>query len=614
MRRVRYSGWYLQVSSANVVEQALEALRGVGSPTDVAQSTREAAAEIERVWQRRPFVAGLDGNLVARGELVNLLVGDNVLDPFRRALGCPPLRLERGEAVCYRVVRRDDTSEDKVLPPPEPRDDDAERERRAEAARGELAEHETERDDIERALPVLARRRPALWAIWLWPVYWLLGIVHRGRLRAWHAARHAVEDARRRLSSIEDLVVIRAQRELAAREAYYAELRALCGGGTAGADIRQIELDVPAMPANVGLVELMGELRASAEVDAVLVVERDALYAPVAGGTKVRLGEAQAVIADLPELLARARASRLGRRARKKLASIRRDVERELARREEQFDARLKKLYKLALPLDKAGFRAAQLARVAPQISASINAVIEHASVHLGTELAQLAESWLAAVTSAASGDQLKSANATIEEQWPPAAKRIADEVRVLVTGGAGGIARDLYPEIVSALAAHGLGDEHLRAPKRAPEVDAVPILPSFVAPATFALGGSWLGGLFKSFEAKKTDTRGKLQTRIAHIREVATAELLDAEPRLHAAVARSLAAQLEIAMEAQQSWHQQAVADEQAAIARDREALAPQLESRDALARAEDEITRLVDALDAEQPAIAAAAVAAAS
>jgi hypothetical protein len=597
-----------------VVEQALAALRGVGSPTDVAQSTRETAAEIERVWQRRPFVAALEGNLVARGELVNLLVGDRVLDPFRRALGCPPLRLERGEVVCYRVVRRDDTSEDKVLPPPEPRDDDDERERRAQVVRDELAGHEEERDTIERALPVLARRRPAPWAFWLWPIFWLLGLVHRQRLRTWQTARRAVEDARHRLSGLEDAVLLREQREQAAREAYYAELRALCGGGAAGADIRQIELDVPSMPANVELVELMGELRASADFDAVLVVERDALYAPMPDGTKVRLGDPATVIADLPALLARARASRLGRRARDKLASVRRDIERELARSEDGFDARLKKLYKLALPLDQAGFRAAQLARVAPQISASINAVIEHASVHLGTELAQLGQAWLASVTGATSGDQLKAAIAAIEEQWPAAAIRIADEVRVLVTGGAGGVARDLCPEIVSSLAAHGLGGEHLRAPKLAPEVDPVPILPSLTAPATFALGGSWLGGLFKSLDAKKSDTRGKLEARIAHIREVATAELLDAEPKLHAAVSRSLVAQLDTAMTAQQSWYQQAVADEHAAIAHDREALAPQLASREALARAEAEIARLVDALDAEQPAIAAAAVAAAS
>ncbi len=433
-------------------------------------------------------------------------------------------------------------------------------------------------------------------------------------LSAWRAATHAAGDAQRRLASIEGVAIERERRERDARDAYYRELRALCGGGSPGSDVRQIELDVPGMPANVELVELMGELRASADVDAVFEVERDALYAPLPDGSRISLGAPAAVIAELPALLARARASRLGRRARDKLAAARLELERELARREEQFEARLKKIYKLALPLDRASFRDAQLARVKPQIVASVNAVMEHSSVHMGTELAQLAESWLSAVTEATTGDQLKAAIANIEEQWPAAAARIADEVRVLVMGGAGGVARDLQADTVSALAAHGLPEEHLRTPQRAPDIEPVQILPSLATPMTFALAGSWLGGLFKSFDGKKTETRDKLDARIAHIREVAAAELLDAEPELHAAVARALAGQLDTAIDAHATWYQQTVADEQASVARDREALGSQLASRDALARAEADVAALLAAHDAEQPAIAAAAIASAS
>jgi hypothetical protein len=184
----------------------------------------------------------------------------------------------------------------------------------------------------------------------------------------------------------------------------------------------------------------------------------------------------------------------------------------------------------------------------------------------------------------------------------------------MLVMGGAGGIARDLYVETVSALRAHGLPEEHLKTPKRAPEVQPVEILPSLANPTTFTLGGNWFAGLFKSFDAKKTELREKVGARIERIREIAVAELLNAEPKLHAAVMQSLAAQLDTAIEHQQIWHQQVVADENEAIAKDREAVAPLVSSRDALISAGAQLAQLVGTLATEQPAVAAAAVAAAS
>ena len=93
------------VTARTIVDQALGALRSISFPDDVAKTTRDAAGEIERAWQRRPLTAGLEGNLVARSELVNLLAGERMLDPFRRALGSPPLRLQRGPVPRFRIVR-----------------------------------------------------------------------------------------------------------------------------------------------------------------------------------------------------------------------------------------------------------------------------------------------------------------------------------------------------------------------------------------------------------------------------------------------------------------------------------------------------------------------------
>jgi hypothetical protein len=297
-----------------------------------------------------------------------------------------------------------------------------------------------------------------------------------------------------------------------------------------------------------------------------------------------------------------------------KLGLARARIESEINRTEALFRARLQKIGKLALPIDKREFSVAQLQRVRPMLGASVNAVMEHASVHMGSERAQLGSGWLATLSNASSGDALKAAIATIEEQWPVAATRIAEEVRMLVMGGASGVARDLYVETVSALRAHGLPEEHLKTPKRAPEVEPVQLLPSLVEPSTFTLGGNWLAGLFRSFDARKTDVRDKVQARIERIREFAAAELLDAEPALTAAVMHSLSAQLDTAIELQEAWHQQAMLDEQAAIAKDRDALAPLIKCRDTVITVGAQLAQHVATLATEQPAVAAASVAAAS
>lgn len=603
------------MTARTVVEQALAALRSVSFPDDVARDARDIAVEIDRAWQRSPFVAGLDGTLVARSELVNTLVGEQVLDPFRRALGSAPLRIRRGAVMKYRVLRADDTTHEATMPEPEPRDGDAELDGRAAEARDELLSHETALATVERKLPMVVRKRPAIWAIWLWPLRWILGLVHRTTVGSWRLTQQLVRETQKKLAGIEGFVAARDRRERDAREAYYRDLRLLCGGGEPGKDVREIELTIPSgLPDSVELVELMGELRASADIDAVIVVERDALYAPTPDGERVRLGGIDDTIAELPALLARARSLTLARRAMTKLGAARARVESEINRTESLFRARIQKLGKLALPIDTREFHAAQLRRIRPMLAASINAVMEHAAVHMGSELAQLGSGWHDAIVGASSSDMLKTAVNTIEEQWPAQAKRIAEEVRMLVIGGAGGVARDLYVETVSTLRAHGLPEEHLKVPKRAPEVTPVDILPSLANATTFTLGGNWFTGLFKSFDARKTDVRDKVKARIEHIREVAAAELLDAEPKLHASVTQSLAAQLDTAIELQQSWHAQALSDEHAAIEKERETLAPLAKSRETIVGAGSQLAQLVGTLATEQPAVAAAAVAAAS
>ena len=146
----------------------------------------------------------------------------------------------------------------------------------------------------------------------------------------------------------------------------------------------------------------------------------------------------------------------------------------------------------------------------------------------------------------------------------------------MLVAGGVGGVARDLYPEIVAPLREHGLPEQHLGMPKRAPAVGAVPILPSLANPSTAKVGGSWFTGLFKSFDTRRSEVREQVHARVEHLREVAAAELLDAEPKLHAAIGQALAVELGRALDLQREWYTQRLASEHEAVEAERTKLLP--------------------------------------
>ena len=605
----------MSVTSSKLVEQAVAALRGIATPAELQKSVRDIADDLERAWQRSPFVVGLAGDLVARSELVNLVAGERVLDASARVLGCAALRVRRASITRYRTLRADSTVDIKVIPDAEPADDGTYGQR-ADQVRAEIDLHETSLAAVETKLPALVRTEPRPWAFWLWIVRWILLLVHRSAIESWHARQRKLADARRRLAGVEGFSEQRDERDRNARDHYFAGLRIVASGGTAGQGVREVELELAngVLPEGVELLELTGETRAGADVDAVIVVERDGLYAPVTTGAPVRIGDALEVIPALPQLLARARALTLARRARDKLGLARAEIDLEISRVEAGFTGRLERINELALTVDRESFTQMQLERMRPMISASVNAVMEHASTHMGAELAELGNGWITSIKSASTSDELKVAHAKIEEQWPVQARRIAEEVRVLVTGGAAGVARDLYAETVSPLRAHGLPEEHLKTPRRAPEVPAVAILPALANPATFVLGGNWFTGLFKSFEARKTDIREKVHARVEHIREVAAAEVLDVEPQLHQAINKALGTELALAIDLQIGWHQQALATEAAAIERERGVIGPLSRSRDAIIAAAAQLGDSSEALEAEQPAVAAASVAAAS
>jgi uncharacterized protein (UPF0335 family) len=245
---------------------------------------------------------------------------------------------------------------------------------------------------------------------------------------------------------------------------------------------------------------------------------------------------------------------------------------------------------------------------VRPQITQSIHAVIEHGAAHLGAGLGRLGGEWLSSLEAATSNDELKQAVQRIEASAPLDAKRIAEEVRTLVMGGAAGAAFDIYPELHASLKPHGLEEG---PPKAAPAIPPLEILPSLTNPSTAKLSGAagWLTGLFRSFETRRADVLQKAQARMAHLGEVASAEILDAEPKLHAVIEKTLYTMLVEACERQTAWLEQAMIVERETVAREGQVLAPLARMRDRLRHDLKKLIEGIEVLESENQGLAAAA-----
>ena len=591
-----------------LVELAQTALGRLAKVPRFGDASRGSAEELERIWVRAPLSVAIGGALGARTELFNHLCGKKVLDPAGRQVGCAGLRIRRAPGTRMRAVRDDGTSEAHELPA-EQADDDALR-MRAAATEAEVKERRLALERVEHVLPRVARARPRGIMIFLWPLWWLLTRRHRRVLAdrrfseiAYDQACEAREVARRELEQAE-------QRIRVERGRFFESLRALSSGPPLGANVREVELwlgEGP-LPEGVELIELTRSSQAAEVVDAVFLVERDRLHAPHnADGTALEIGTVAALIPQLPVLLGKARAIVIARRARDIIEPALRELDDEVNDTEEGFRIRIERLEAMQI-LDAEEFARAELAKVRPQLAQSIHMVIEHGAAHLGAELARLGDEWAAGIATTQHNDQLKQSVQRIEQSAPLDAKRIAEEVRLLVTGGAAGTAYDLFPELLANLKAHGLEE---KPPRSAPQLPQLELLPSLTnaSPAKLSGAAGWLGGLFRSFETRRADVMQKAQARMDHLREVANAELLDAEPRLHALIERTLHAFLLAAIARQAGWLESAMGFEREAVASDGVQLAPLARARD---RLKHDLAKLVEGiamLERENTGLAAAA-----
>ncbi|HEY5948885.1 MAG TPA: hypothetical protein VIV40_25515 [Kofleriaceae bacterium] len=594
-----------------LVELAQAALGRLAKVPRFGGASRGKDAEIEKLWVRAPLSVAIGGAVSARTEMFNYLCGKKVLDPDGRQHGCAGLRIRRGNGTRLKATRDDGTIEEHVLPP-EQADDDALR-MRAEATESEVKERQLALQRVERALPRMARARPRGLMIFLWPLWWLITRRHRRVLAdrqfteiAYDQACDAREVAKRELAEAEQRIRVQ-------RGRFFESLRALSSGPPLGANVREVELVLGEgpLPPGVELIELTRSSQASEQVDAILLVERDRLHAPHnSEGTALEVGSIKDVIPALPALLGKARAIVIAHRARDVIEPALERIDDEVNDAEAGFRVRIERLEAMQI-LDAEEFARGELAKVKPQLSQSIHMVIEHGAAHLGAELARLGHEWQSGIAMTESNDQLKQAVQRIEQSAPLDAKRIADEVRLLVMGGAGGAAYDLYPELVAALKPHGLDE---KPPKSAPPLPAIELLPSLTnaPPAKLSGAAGWLTGLFRSFETRRADVMQKAVARMDHLREVANAEILDAEPKLHHLIERSLNAFLQTAIARQAGWLESAMTFEREAVASEGKQLAPLARMRDRLKHDLAKLDEGLAALEKENPGLAAAAASA--
>ena len=568
-----------------LLESARRALRTLARAPLCARTARAALDELEREWSKRPLAIGVGGNdVVGRTAFFDQLCGGGVLNGRPRVPGCAAVRVKRGDATRFRAIRVDGPAEEGHLPP-----GGVDLEASARVADAEKTVRARERDAETAAaiVPAVLRRKPPAWAVWRWIQRLVVWLRARGRL--------------------DERMIPRGQACLDPDPTQGDERSVPKLVRDEEADL---EIADDALPAGLEALELNGWSHAAATVDAVVIVLEGLVQAPGGrAGTTLPLGAPREVLARLPALLAFARALRLARRARDQTAVGLGELELVLDRAAVDFAHRVARVEELRVS-DRAAFVAAERARMAPQIRSTVSAVLEHADAYLSAELASQTRAWQQAVASATTNDQLKAAVHAVDD-GAAALARIAADVHTLVMGGLGGGTRDLYTDLVESLVPHGLPEEHTRTPRAATPVADVELLPSLASASSPRLADtqSWFTGLVRSLEHRRGELTAKVEAYGDRLVQLAHAQMLDAEPRLHAALGDALAAQLETALDHHLAWLDGELARVRAQIDAERAALAPVVQQRADIRRDLEQLTAAIQRVETAQPALSQAA-----
>lgn len=574
-----------------VVQLAVDALRRLASAPPVAQSARGAAQEIERAAAVAPFEVVFGGTEAARAELIDFLAGAPLLRGVQRGAAAPLLRVQRGGAT--RVIARmaDGSVEELTLVSPEASSQEeaaAGMRARQDELRAETAARESAHDRAELALPGPLRARPPRWNVMRWIARAVLAIVMRRRRVAVDEARAALADSRRRLLVATDEATELAARTQGARERFTGRLRQLVDG-TAGASEVLLELAAGPLPQGVVLLDAPGsrEQREGREPDAVVALGDGVARASAPGGQMAQLfDQPRELCVALPGLCSAARALRLGRRAQGTLTAGIAALDEALARAEVGYTARIDRLEALRVT-DPTAYTAEAIERLRTAIIERCHLIIEQTSAELGAELDRLAHGWTTAIAAAQSTDALRDAGAKVEDESAEQVSAVRASVERMVVSGLAGGAHDFEPELLADLRVRSSEAQRDVAAAPTPVVrELLPSLSGDKAGLGMGRAAPWLVAFFRSTDSLRADAMEKVTTRAERLRQVAAAELLDAEPLMREALEASLAWSLTAAIERHTAWLTRALASEREAIERERAALAPMAELRDGAMR----------------------------
>ncbi|HEY0482457.1 MAG TPA: hypothetical protein VGD37_33280 [Kofleriaceae bacterium] len=628
-----------------IVELARAAVRRLIDAAPAAAQAREALARIERVGLGPPYTVVVAGESAARTELLNWLAGERLFDPARRDRGRIVLSLRRGPTTSLRARRRDGSVEDRPLaaeppadavvdPVPAPAPPGGPRAFRRATRGGDRAETLPASDlPAFRDAVVLSAeaettamvQRPPWWAVWRWLALWLAAWLARRRTPALPAAvtpasaADATTPARRALAN----TVARDRHPGDPRRQFIDALTGCLaddtverlfvevGGGPLSEKVVVIELPAGA---NAGLLDAAGAdacLVACGERGFAITEQLDTMLCVVphlfavgggelAAGTDPRvrrLASFAAAAEAMVQLATIERALAVGAHAVASLAAGSAALDAAITRAEIEFRARIDRLeaLRIASPDDHI---AAALARIRPAVVEHVRRLLRGALDQLDDAVTALGATWAARLGEASSADALRTAATRINDESPAVLQDAQAAAHRVLVDGLTERARVHYHELVGELR-HGAARRDAAPSWLTVEIEIAALTSS----TSLGAVAPRLTSLFRSFDALRTDALAQLEQRVAKLRQVASANLLDTEPRLEPSVTGPIAIALRGEVERHAAWLEAELARERVAIDAERTELASFAILRDDARSDERKLVTALDALAAELP-----------
>jgi hypothetical protein len=610
----------IPVNELRVIELARAAVHRLADAAPAADSARVALDRIEQVAAGPPYTVVLAGDHAARTALLDYLAGEPLFDPARHDPARIVLTLRRGSITALRARRRDGSVEDRTLAAT-PAAFDAPADDGALAEAAPLAVATVQTVGVETTLKV---RRPPWWAVWRWLLLWLRGWRARPSAAALPAGgatpiaplarampapvgptARAPERPRRASGPRRQLVdALRAWSADSAIERLFVEV----AGGPLPEEIVVFELpsraSVTALDAAGAdaCVVACGEhgFAMTAQLESLLTIMPHlfvvgATALPVGCDPRVRLlGGFAAAAPALTRVAAIERALRVGRRAIDALASGGAILDGVIASAEAEFRARIERLEALRIP-NVDDYTAAALARVRQTVFEHTHRLIRRALDQLDSAIERAGAAWAARLREATSPDSLRKAAARLDEESPGAMQAAQSDVHRALVDDLTEHARAHYRELVSQLR------------QGTARTDAVPSWLTVELPIEDMTSGTNLGAvasrltsLFRSLDALRSDALAQLEQRITKLRQHASANMLDLEPRLEPAITATVAVALRAEVERHGAWLEIELAREHAAIDVERARLAVLAITRDTARTDERELVAALGALGA--------------